>query len=246
LNNNGRSALQNCKVLIVCDDPDTGYIWSHLLRKEGLDVFLASSQSFAKKQADQEYPDLVIIDEYSPEMDGIEIIRTIRSDLDSPIIYITPINNESHILSAYEAGVDECVVKPISPALFLVRVRAFQRRIQTIPIESFNKLQVGDFRLDPINRSVLTDYGQMIKLSNMEYRLMQLFMQHPNWLFRSEDILLYVWGYSGDGSNKLLKHLIFRLRRKIEDDPRSPAYLIAQAGGYIFQPERITRTVQHK
>jgi len=149
----------------------------------------------------------------------------------------TPHHNESHILKAYQAGVDECVAKPVSPALFLAKVKVWLRHSWTIPAEGLEFMQISDLYLDTHGRKVIRGAGEGIKLTNLEFRFLYLLMNNPGRILETEYIVERVWGYYGDGDSNLLKNLVYRLRRKIEPDHNSPRYIHSEPGiGYKFQP----------
>jgi DNA-binding response OmpR family regulator len=224
------------KVLLVSDDYDSARIWCHILNEKNIDTTLLSSPGEALQVWSEMIPDLIVIDMYSREFDGVSLVSQLREQGVVPVLLLTAINNETHILEAYQAGVDECVVKPISPALFLVKVKAWLRRSWSMPAESLDPLQVGGLRLDPTRRQVTTENEQVIKLTNLEFRLLHLLMSHPGWVITTEDIVQKVWGYYGNGDSNLLKNVVYRLRRKVDPDPGSPRYIHTEAGlGYKFQ-----------
>ncbi len=241
-NNLGRPGTENrgnpLKVMLVCDDPETGNVWTHMLQKKGLDVSFTDSPSIAIKEKEEEPPDLVVIDEYSSKLDGIRLIQEMKSGSVFPILLFTPNGNEKYLLDAYKAGADECVTKPISPAMFLTRVQACLRRARCMPLESLTNLSAGGFRLDPAKRELTTGEGKTIRLSELEFRLLHLLMQNPGWVFETDDMVERIWGYTGTGNRYLLKHLVFRLRRKIEANPEKPVYIKTEPSiGYRFDIE---------
>lgn len=224
------------RVLVVSDDYDSARIWSFILQEKNIETTISSSQEEALQVWLDIIPDLIVIDMHSSEFDGISLSSQIREQGVVPILLLTPRNNETHILEAYQAGVDECVVKPISPALFLVKAKAWLRRSWSMPAESLDLLQVGRLRLDPTRRLVTTEDEQTINLTNLEFRLLHLLMTHPGWVLTTEDIVQKVWGYYGNGDSNLLKNVIYRLRRKIDPDPANPRFIHTEAGlGYKFQ-----------
>jgi len=222
---------------IICDDPDACYVWSQLLKRKGIEVFLTDNLTSFKKNIHEDQPDLVIIDETTSKTDAIKIIQDLKPEIMCPFLLLTANNNEAYILEAYQAGADECFSKPISPALFLSKVRALLRHAETIPITALERVETAGLNLDPIHRKVFIRNGKEIKLSQLEFRLLNLLMNNPGWVFNPEQIVQAVWGYSEIGDSRLLKHLIFRLRQKIEDDPKKPKIIKTEPGiGYKLDP----------
>ena len=227
----------NIVIWIICDDPDTGHTWTRLLSSKGFDVRFASSYGLLTN-SEEDSPDLIIIDETTSELNGISIIEKVKSLSGALILYLTSQNDEHHVLKAYQSGVDECVVKPISPALFLYRVRALLRRAQNSTIMGLQNIKTQEFLLDPSRRIVQMTSGKQVRLSVLEFRLFHLLISNPGRVFESEQIIHSVWGYSETGNKSLLKHLVFRLRQKVEVDPNKPKWIKTEAGvGYKFEEE---------
>ena len=232
----GFNPAMEVKVLVVSDDPDTGRVWAYLLREKGLSVQLAAAAGEAMQLWEEHIPDLVVIDTHS-DVEGLQALSQLRAETIVPILFITSRNDEAHILEAYRAGADECAVKPVSPALFWAKARAWLRRTWSVPAEGLDSLQAGELRLDPAHRQVVLGQEQVVKLTNLEFRVLHLLMGHPGWVMKTDDIVQRVWGYYGNGDSSLLKNVVYRLRRKLEPDPQNPRYIFTEAGmGYRFQP----------
>ncbi|HJZ05607.1 MAG TPA: response regulator transcription factor [Patescibacteria group bacterium] len=222
-------------VMLVCDDEEIASIWAHSLRNRHLLVILSSSVQELDGQSKTEFPDLIIVDINTPKLDEIDICRRIRIETNVPLLLFTPRNNEAHILEAYQTGVDECVAKPVSPALFLAKVNSWLRRSCSASTNYQKRLEVGDFSLDTAHRQVIIKQSTIVNLTNLEFRLLYFFMVHPSWILESDTIVEWVWGYAGEGDSVLLKNVVYRLRRKIEPVTGQPRYIITEAGlGYRF------------
>jgi DNA-binding response OmpR family regulator len=116
-------------------------------------------------------------------------------------------------------------------------VRACMRRSWTVSAKALDKIQGGKLCLDPANRHVTVDDGSVVKLSNLEFRVLHLLMTHRGQVLPSELIVDRVWGSAGAGDSVVLKNVVYRLRRKIELDAAHPRYLQTVAGeGYVFHP----------
>jgi DNA-binding response OmpR family regulator len=141
------------------------------------------------------------------------------------------------VLEAYEAGVDEYIVKPVGPLLFVAKVIAWLRRSWTVPAEALDNLEVAGFRLDTSRRQLIIANASPVRLTNLEFRLLHLLMSHHGQVLDSNIVIDRVWGHTGQGDSTLLKNVVYRLRRKIEADPSRPRHLQTIAGeGYTFQP----------
>ncbi len=228
----------NGRLLVVSDDLETRRIWAYALSQAGLEVVSVTSAKEALERWSAEVFDLIVVDDHSLGLAGIEVCRTLRAEVVNPLLLLMPSANEAHLLQAYQAGVDECVVKPIGPRLLLAKVKAWLRRSWTLPAEALNGLQMADLRLDPVKREVVREDGSPVKLTNLEFRLLHLLMSQPGQVLEPDVIVARVWGHSGEGDSVLLKNLVYRLRRKIEPDPSHPQYIETVSGtGYTFRAD---------
>lgn len=224
------------RILYVTDDLEVGQLWTHSLGQRGFEVTVAGSTGQALEHWGKESYDLIVVNAYTPQLDGVELCRRLRFEVVNPILLLTYANSEPQILEAYEAGADEVIVKPIGGRLFLAKVVAWLRRSWTVPAEALDSLHAGDLRLDPSRRQLNVADGRVIKLTNLEFRLLHLLMGHQGQVLGSDVIIDRVWGFAGNGDNSLLKNLVYRLRRKIEPDPSQPRYLHTLTGeGYSFR-----------
>ena len=217
------------RVFIVCDQDATAPIWGYIIREKGLVAILETSIQRAMERSVEEIPDLIVIDLNAPHAQRMELCHKFRSMSASPILLFLPYNNETEILEAYQNGVDECVVKPISPAIFLAKIIAWSRRSWTEPM---TPRQTGRLRLDPSHRSAMGSNKQEIKLTNLEFRLLHLLMSRPGYVFPAEDIIQTVWGSEGDVI--LLKNVVYRLRKKLEEEVGDSHLIKTWPGGYSF------------
>ena len=182
--------------------------------------------------------DLILINAGDENLcEARQFCQDLRAFVANPIIFLTEDSRESNQVEIYEAGVDECIVMPITVRLLMTKLVAWLRRSWKIPTETLDTLHTGTFQLDSVRRYLIDDCGKQTKLTNLEFRLMHLFLNNPNCVLESSLILNRVWGHSAGGDCTLLKHLVYRLRRKIEPNPGDPRYLQTASGeGYIFLP----------
>jgi DNA-binding response OmpR family regulator len=224
------SAGTASRVFILCDQPATAPIWGYIIRDKGLVAILETSIQRAMDRSVEEIPDLIVIDVNAPHEQRIELCRKFRSLSASPILLFLPSNNEPEILEAYQSGVDECVVKPISPAIFLAKIMAWARRSWSEPM---TPRTAGRLRLDPGRRCAIGPDGRETRLTNLEFRLLHLLMSRPGYVFPTEEIIRTVWGTQGDVV--LLKNVVYRLRRKMEEEGTDNLLIQTFPGGYSFQ-----------
>lgn len=222
-------------ILIVCDEPTTSRIWVLCITELHCRPLVANSIEQAVTIIEESSPDMIVIDITSRDVNGIQMCHDLRGHANAPLLLLTSINNESHSLEAYQAGVDDCIIKPISPALFLAKVRVWLHRSWTVQVESLDKLTIGDYTLEPAKHHLLGSDGKKIRLSNLEFRMLYLLMDHPNQPFTNEEIIGRVWGFYGEGNSALVKNVIYRLRKKIEPNPNEARYIRTETGGYLFR-----------
>ncbi len=224
--------LPPLRVFVVCDQDATAPIWGYIIREKGLTAILETSVTRAIQRYQEEIPDLIVIDVNASHAQRMELCRFFRSRSQSPILLFLPTSNESEILEAYQAGVDECVIKPISPAIFLAKITAWARRSWSTPIAA---LQSERLRLDPARRCIVLPDGREIRLTNLEFRLLHLLMSRPGQVLANEEIIQTIWGQP-ETDVTVLKNAIYRLRRKLEAEGLPADTLIRTwPKGYSFQ-----------
>jgi DNA-binding response OmpR family regulator len=223
------------KVFVVCDQRDTAPVWGYMLRQQGLNVILETSLEKAIDRWLSEIIDLIVLDINVPHEKQMESYKAFRALSMMPMILMLPAYHENEILEAYAAGVDDVVIKPISPPIFLAKVLSWIRRSWTMPVGSLSLVNTGDYKLDPSHRCMNIPDGTEVKLTNLEFHLLHLLMGRPGRVFSAEEIIQTIWGGYGHGDQILLKNVVYRLRRKIEADPGRPALLQTWQGGYSFR-----------
>lgn len=225
------------KVLIVSDDPETARIWSYCLSMVGAEAVVVDYSCPVLQIWAEELPEMILIESINRSNEELELVRKLRLETPVPIILLPSGDDESQIYEAYRAGVDECMTPPVSPRLFLMKVRSWLRRVDAVPSASLDELKVNTFRLDPSRRMLYLDGCQEVKLTSLESRLLYVFLGHPGSVLESDFLVERVWGPYGNGDTALLKNLVYRLRRKIEPNPSQPVYLLTEASsGYRFTP----------
>jgi two-component system OmpR family response regulator len=223
------------KIFVVCDQRDTAPVWGYILRQQGLNVILETSLEQAIDRWSMEVADLIVLDINVTHPERMEFYRAFRALSVTPLIMLLPAYHETEILEAYAAGVDDVVIKPVSPPIFLAKILAWVRRSWTVPAGSLDLVKAGDYRLEPSRRSMVKPNGLEVKLTNLEFHLLHMLMSRPGRFFSAEEIIQSIWGGYGDGDQVLLKNVVYRLRKKIEVDPARPALLQTGQGGYAFR-----------
>ena len=230
-----RLNMIEASILIVCEEHTTSRIWALCVTELQCRPLIASSVDQAINIIEESSPDVIVIDVTSRNVSGVQICHVIREHANVPLLLLTPINNETHALEAYQSGADDCIIKPISPALFLAKIKVWLHRSWTIQVESLDKLTIGEYTLEPAKHLLRGSDGKNIRLSNLEFRVLYLLMDHSNQMFTNEEIISRVWGFYGEGNSALVKNVIYRLRKKIEPNPNQSLFIRTETGGYLFK-----------
>ena len=223
------------KILVLEDERNIRSFVVINLRRSGYEPIEAETGAEALEKW-KVNPDicLALLDVMLPDIDGFEVCRRIRaSGSKMGIIMLTAKSQEIDKVTGLTTGADDYVTKPFSPAELTARVDALIRRLGVDEDEKANaELQSGPFTLNTRNRT-LEKNGERLKLTQIEYLLMKLFMENPGKAMSREDILTAVWGNDFKGELKTVDVNIRRLRIKIEADPTEPEYLTTVWGyGY--------------
>ena len=223
------------KILVLEDEANIRSFVVINLRRSGFEPIEAETGEMALEKL-RVNPDicLALLDVMLPDIDGFEVCRRIRvTGSKMGIIMLTAKSQEIDKVTGLMTGADDYVTKPFSPAELTARVDALIRRLGIDEDErSSTELSSGPFLLNTRNRTLEKD-GQRLKLTQIEYLLMKLFMENPGKAMSREDILTAVWGNDFKGELKTVDVNIRRLRIKIESDPTEPEYLTTVWGyGY--------------
>ena len=230
--------LSMSKILVVEDDSNLLETIRYNLSKEGYEVSVALDGAKALEIARQEKPDLIILDIMLPEIDGFEVCRILRKDMNVPIIMLTARVDETDKIIGLDTGADDYMTKPFSMRELLARVRALLRRAkmaETQVPEEQAILTLGDIVID-LNRHRVTVKGQPLELTAKEFDLLVFLSQNESYVFSREQLLEKVWGYDFAGDTRTVDVHIRWLRQKVESDPANPRYLITVRGtGYKIE-----------
>ena len=221
------------RVLIVSNQQTTGPLWVFSLQKQNFQVALEADPSNTIKRCEVEPPDLIILDINLPEAQTVDLIKGLRAEMITPILLLTPPRSEDNIIDAYNAGVDDYLIKPVSPSLFNAKVRVWLKRSWSTTTSTLSPMKVGGLQIFPSERMVMKNSGQAVHLTNLELRLLYYLAGRVGQTVTTEELNQRVWGYTGEVDNTMLKNVVYRLRRKIEADPANPKIIQTVAsGGY--------------
>lgn len=222
-------------VLVVDDEPKTAKIARDYLENSGFQVTTAANGVDALAAARHERPDLVVLDLNIPGLDGLDVCRALRRESDVPIIMLTARVEETDRLIGLELGADDYITKPFSPRELVARVRAVLRR--TKGGWQGGLIRSADLEID-LNGHRVERAGQNIQLSRSEFNLLVTLAQNPGQTFTRAQLLNRLHGVAYDGYDRSIDAHIKNLRRKLEEDPSDPQYVLTVFGvGYRFADE---------
>ncbi|MCW3076104.1 MAG: DNA-binding response regulator [Bacteroidetes bacterium] len=204
------------KILLVDDEPDIIEFLSYNLKKEGYSILTAGNGKEAVAIAKKEIPDLIVLDVMMPDMDGIETCREMREQKelkDVLIAFLTARSEDYTQIAGFEVGADDYITKPIKPRVFISRIKALLRRLQTTASAEVN-MQFGDIRIDKEKHLVFKGEEE-INLPKKEFRLFSLLSSKPGKVFTREYILEQVWGDEVIVGDRTIDVHIRKLREKI-------------------------------
>jgi two-component system KDP operon response regulator KdpE len=223
------------RVLVVDDEPQILRTLSLNLRARRYEVQAVSDGGQALGRAADWNPDLVILDLGLPDLDGVEVIEGLRGWTQVPIIVLSGRAGSQDKVDALDAGADDYIIKPFSIDELLARIRAVTRRGpggETSPL-----VEVGDIQVDLARKSVHGPGEVEIRLTPIEWGILELLLRSPGKLISQRQLLREVWGPTHTKETHYLRVYLASLRRKLEPDHSRPRYLITEPGmGYRFEP----------
>lgn len=226
------------KILFVEDDPNLIQGLSFALRTNGYTVCTARNFNETVEKWKNDSFDLVILDISLPDGSGYDLCRIIRQSSSVPVLFLSAADEETDVIMGLDLGGDDYMTKPFKLAVFLSRIRALLRRSQN-NFPNSGRLRSHDIVLDLRNAQTFRN-GKKIDLTSGEYRLLRLFMEHPDQVLSPEQILGQLWDHPDCCfDTNTASVYIRRLRLKIEDDPSHPAILQTVRGlGYCWKDKK--------
>ena len=201
----------NERILVVDDEPKIVKLARDYLERSGYVVLTAGDGRTALSMARSEKPDMVVLDLNLPELDGLDVCRTLRRESDVPIIMLTARIDETDRLIGLELGADDYITKPFSPRELVARVRAVLRRVRggVVPTEF---IQVGDIEID-LNGHRASRAGETVQLTRIEFNLLAILAQHAGQTMSREQLLDRLHGFSQDSYERSIDAHVKDLRR---------------------------------
>jgi DNA-binding response OmpR family regulator len=225
------------KLLIVDDEPAIVELLKYNLEREGFTCLVAEDGEAAIKIAQEELPELIVLDIMLPKKDGFAVCRELRAmGHQMPILMLSAKGDEIDRVLGLEIGADDYLPKPFSPRELVARVKALLRRQELAQTQNATDvLRVGDVELDP-ERYEVRVRGRKVELTPKEFELLHLLMLSPGKVLTRDLLLTRVWDFAYDGGSRTVDVHVRRLREKIEEDPAKPQFIETVYGvGYRFQ-----------
>jgi len=224
------------KILVADDEISIRQIVEARLKMAGYDVITAADGAEALELVKLEHPNLIVLDIMMPKMDGLQVCREVRKNMTIPIIMLTAKGDVIDRIQALELGADDYVVKPFSPRELEARIKAVLRRIVNDNAKQ-SVIKIENIAIDTGKRQVVRG-DQKIKLTEMEFNLLELLASNPGRAYSRSEILHQVWGYRINqySDTRVVDVHVSRLRSKLEKDPSDPELILTARGtGYMFQ-----------
>jgi OmpR family response regulator RpaB len=229
------------KVLVVDDEASIRRILDTRLSMIGYVVITACDGEEALSIFRKETPNLVILDVMMPKLDGYGVCQEIRKTSDVPIIMLTALGDVADRITGLELGADDYVIKPFSPKELEARIRSVLKRAEKVQLSSSTSnsgiVQFNFLKID-FNRRQVYKADERIRLTGMEFSLLELLISKSGQAFSRAEILQEVWGYTPERhvDTRVVDVHISRLRAKLEIDPSNPDLILTARGtGYLFQ-----------
>ncbi|MCU1504731.1 MAG: two component transcriptional regulator, winged helix family [Ilumatobacteraceae bacterium] len=223
------------QALIVDDERSVRDALSRALRSEGYRVQLAASGGDALGLLTEQSPDVIVLDVSMAGLDGLETCRLIRAKGDDvPILMLTARSGVADRVAGLDAGADDYLVKPFALEELLARLRALLRRHAQLTTPDSARLTFGAVSLDPVSREVTLGTAQL-RMTRLEFSLLELFLRHPRHVLTREVIFDRVWGYDFGANSNSLEVYVGYLRRKTESGGHPRLIHTVRGVGYVLR-----------
>jgi two-component system OmpR family response regulator len=229
-------------ILIVDDDREIRELVGNYLKKNGLRTTVVADGRQMRSFLEANTVDLIVLDIMMPGDDGLQLCRELRvgKHKATPVLMLTARNDETDRIIGLEMGADDYLTKPFAARELLARINAVLRRTRMLPpnlvvTEAGRLLAFGRWQLDTSARHLLDKDGTMVALSGAEYRLLRVFLDHPQRVLSRDQLLNLTQGRDADLFDRSIDLLVSRLRQRLLDDAREPAYIkTVRSEGYVF------------
>jgi two-component system response regulator MtrA len=222
------------KLLLIDDDAELVAVLTLALERAGFAVWSAHDARTALTLLDTQRPDLVVLDSPLRAADALELLDEIRRRSAAVVVMLTGRGDEDARVAGLEQGADDYVSKPFSPRELVARVRGrLRHQGEPVPTAAGTVLQVGPLTLD-VEAHLVRNAGQPVALTPLEFRLLAYLLRHPGTVVTFATLLRQVWGYDDLAVTDVVRSTVYRLRRKLADDPAEP-HLLQSVPGIGFR-----------
>ena len=235
-------------ILVVDDDREIRTLLADYLDGNGFRTFTASNGVEMRKLLDSTRIDLVVLDLTLPGEDGLTLCRTLRANSSLPVIMLTARGEPLDRILGLEMGADDYLAKPFEPRELFARIRSVLRRTNALPPNMMSSeahtMLFDHWRLDLMARHLVTTDGTVVALSGAEFRMLKVFLEHPNRVLNRDQLLELTQGREADPFDRSVDIQISRLRQKLGDDARTPRIVkTVRNEGYVLAA---TVTIENK
>ncbi len=226
-------------ILIVDDDRDIRQLLADYLETNGYRTLCAADGTAMWKALDEARPELIVLDLNLPGDDGLTLCRKLRASSTLPVIMLTARAEPHDGIVGHEMGADDYLRKPFEPRELLARIRSVLRRSHAMPetgkSDHVQRMRFAGWTLDLTARHLLNPDGLVIMLSGAEFRLLRVFLEHPNRVLNRDQLLNLTQGRDADPFDRSIDIQISRLRQKLGEDARLPQIIkTVRNGGYVL------------
>lgn len=234
------------RLLLVDDEATLRVPLAEYLSRQGFAVTEADSAARARTVLRDEVPDLVLLDIMMPGEDGLSLCRHVVEARDIPVILLTAKGKATDRIVGLEIGADDYVVKPFEPRELVARIRSVLRRAgrNGTPVEDNEIYLFEGWQLDPLKRRLVDRDGVVVPISSAEFRLLTALLDHPRQVMDRDRLLDLVQGREAHLFDRAVDNQVSRLRRKIEEDSRSPQLIQTVWGGGYMLAANVRRIVR--
>lgn len=219
-------------ILVIDDEQQIRKLLDIVLTGEGYHIIMASSAKEGMLLAANHQPDLIILDLNLPDQHGLETLEELRQWFNRAIIILSVIDQEASIVKALDMGASDYLTKPFRTGELLARIRSAIKR--NVGVEPSSEISVNTLCIDMAAHTVKKN-GALLKLTSTEFSLLALFAQNRGRVLTHQYILKEIWGVGQQSETQYLRVFVAQLRKKIEDNPNKPSYIITESGvGYRF------------
>lgn len=233
-------------ILIVDDDRDIRTLLADYLEKQGLRCTTAADGREMKSALERHRVDLIVLDIMMPGEDGLTLCRNLRAgggtQANTPVLMLTARDEDMDRILGLEMGADDYLAKPFVPRELFARIRAILRRARALPpnleggpSEHATELRFANWRLDTTARHLIDQHGTIVPLSGAEYRLLGVFLAHPQRVLNRDQLMEFTQGREADVFDRSIDLLVSRLRQRLGDNAREPGIIkTIRSEGYVL------------